>query len=234
VIEQSVATLAEFQRDFRRSTLVDDETKFRVTFLGQVQADLGFVQRYIMPRLLEVPGMPGVRMLLTEVPQGVYRRVMQANPSRNQGDELPVESVSYDEALEFCRRAGWILGRTVRLPSREETLFAIGKYDPDTLADGFAWLGENSDQRTQAVGTSKILPGGFHDLLGNVAEWSGTPDAAAASALVIGGSYVDRSAAFREVPVVTRPRLDRSRVVGFRVVVEADDEPASHAPAASP
>jgi formylglycine-generating enzyme required for sulfatase activity len=41
----------------------------------------------------------------TEVTQGQYRAVIDANPSHFQGsDELPVEMVSWEEARAFCEK----------------------------------------------------------------------------------------------------------------------------------
>jgi hypothetical protein len=50
------------------------------------------------------------------VPQVLFSLVLNANPSRNAGRTRAVDSVSYVEALEFCRRLGWVLGTAVRLP----------------------------------------------------------------------------------------------------------------------
>lgn len=40
----------------------------------------------------------------TEVTQAQWKSVMGNNPSRFKGDSLPVECVSWDEAMEFCRK----------------------------------------------------------------------------------------------------------------------------------
>jgi hypothetical protein len=52
--------------------------------------------------------------------QALFALLMNGNPSRTAGRALPVESVSHAEAVEFCRRLGWVMGAVVRLPTAEE------------------------------------------------------------------------------------------------------------------
>src|SRR4029079_2436464 len=72
-----------------------------------------------------------------EVTQVQYRSVMGSNPSwfSSQGDGktrvsgvdtdfFPVENVSWNEALEFCRRLGEQEGRAYRLPTEAEWEYA--------------------------------------------------------------------------------------------------------------
>src|SRR5262245_3311021 len=59
-----------------------------------------------------------------EVTQAQWRAVMETNPSSFKGDDLPVESISWEEAKEFCRRLNTRLGLSegegYRLPSEAE------------------------------------------------------------------------------------------------------------------
>ena len=61
------------------------------------------------------------------MPQALYSLIMGANPSRNQGDTLPVDSVSWNESKDFCERLSWILGKRVRLPTENEFREALGR-----------------------------------------------------------------------------------------------------------
>lgn len=45
-----------------------------------------------------------IQMLKTEVTQELYKAAIEDNPSNSKGDKLPVESVSYEEAISFCNR----------------------------------------------------------------------------------------------------------------------------------
>ena len=44
----------------------------------------------------------GFWMLETEVTQALYQEVMKTSPSIFKGDNLPVERVSWDDAMKFC------------------------------------------------------------------------------------------------------------------------------------
>lgn len=62
----------------------------------------------------------GSMVTVTElIPQNLYQLVQHTNPSRNQQETLPVESVSYDEALLFCKRLSYLLAESVVLPDLE-------------------------------------------------------------------------------------------------------------------
>jgi formylglycine-generating enzyme required for sulfatase activity len=59
-----------------------------------------------------------------EVMQAAYEKVMKKNPSHFKGAQNPVENVAWDQAREFCTRAGKKTGRSVRLPSEAEWEYA--------------------------------------------------------------------------------------------------------------
>ena len=52
---------------------------------------------------VEIPGM-NIKMLKTEVTQELYESVMGENPSYFKGDDLPVEQVSWYDAIYFCNK----------------------------------------------------------------------------------------------------------------------------------
>lgn len=209
--------LDAFQVQFRRSTQIDEATRFRIAYFNEVRARFTDIQQGILDNT--VPLAAGTALLRTEVPQALFDAVMRTNPSRIQGPTLPVESVSWEEAVEFCRRVAWVTGRTVRLPTPEEFRAAVGEVSPANATALGAWLADSTDQTTQPVGTSKPNALGAFDLLGNVSEWLLPVQAEGTTADYAGGSYVDRPGTFRQLPTGTLARAERSRTIGFRVVV---------------
>jgi formylglycine-generating enzyme required for sulfatase activity len=132
-----------------------------------------------------------------EVTQEQYQATVALTPSRFGGNpNLPVDSVSWYEAIEFCnrlsekesrRRYYQIEGQQVsivggdgyRLPTEAEweyacrggtqTIYPHG--DDWERIDLFAWTGTNSGKQTHPVGELKPNRFGLYDMTGNVFEW---------------------------------------------------------------
>ena len=114
-----------------------------------------------------------------EVTQEQYEAVMGKNPSACKGPANPVEQVSWEEAMEFCKKVSAKTGQRVRLPTEAEweyacragtrTRFNSGDEETD-LADS-GWYVENSDKKTHPVGQKKPNAFGLYDMHGNVWEW---------------------------------------------------------------
>jgi formylglycine-generating enzyme required for sulfatase activity len=122
----------------------------------------------------------GFYMGAFEVTQGQYQKVMGNNPSNFKGeDNLPVETVSWDAAVEFCKKLSQKEGKTYRLPTEAEweyacragttTKFSFGE-DESRLGE-YAWYAQNSGDKTHAVGEKKPNAWGLYDMAGNVWEW---------------------------------------------------------------
>ena len=60
----------------------------------------------------------------TEVTQALWQAVMGSNPSYFEGDDLPVEQVSWDDCQEFIRKLNSLTGQNFRLPTEAEWEFA--------------------------------------------------------------------------------------------------------------
>jgi len=113
------------------------------------------------------------------VTQAEYEQVMAKNPSRFEGATRPVESVSWDDAVEFCQKLSSREGWVYRLPTEAEweyacranttTRYSFGD-DPASLGE-CAYYAENSYDETHPVGEKKPNAWGLYDMHGNVCEW---------------------------------------------------------------
>jgi formylglycine-generating enzyme required for sulfatase activity len=115
----------------------------------------------------------------TEVTQAQWRVLMGGNPSSFKGANLPVESVSWHDAMGFVGKlnasgllpAGW----KCVLPTEAQWEHACragqtGLYSGGSL-DEVGWYSGNSQRQTHEVGARKPNLWGLHDMHGNVSEW---------------------------------------------------------------
>ncbi|MFQ5450362.1 MAG: formylglycine-generating enzyme family protein [Nitrospinaceae bacterium] len=109
-----------------------------------------------------------------EVTQARWNKIMDFNPSRFIGDDLPVEQVNYYDVKEFAEKSRG----SCRLPTEAEWEYAVrGGVDTryfwgNMMDEAYAWYEDDSDGKTHPVG--KKLPNqyGLHDMTGNVWEWT--------------------------------------------------------------
>ena len=220
-IAAATAVLEHLATTYPLSRRLDPAVKLKLDYLQSHRADLAALQDQVWAHMRAVPGRPDVLLLQTEVPQSLYAQVMNTNPSRHAGPTLPVDSVSWLDAQEFCQRLGWVLGTTVRLPTEDEWRAALAP------GESAAWSAETSGGGSREVALSPANANGFHDLLGNVAEWL-QPAALGPGQTtpVAGGSFLDAAEALRARPIARFERSEHLRHVGFRVVVERPAETA--------
>lgn len=106
------------------------------------------------------------------VTQREWKAVMSDNPSRFKGDDLPVESVSWDDAQKFIKKLNAKEGTNqYRLPSEAEweyacranttTRYSFG--DDESRLGEYAWYAKNSDHKTHPVGQKKPNSWGLYD-----------------------------------------------------------------------
>ena len=150
-------------------------------------------RREKLPHLVKVPAF---HISQTPITQAQWQAIaatakidiyLETNPSRFKGDELPVESVNWYEATEFCKRLSRETKREYRLPSEAEweyacragtkTPFHFGETITADLANYRATetyadepTGEYR-QQTTPVGQFPPNAFGLYDMHGNVWEW---------------------------------------------------------------
>lgn len=119
------------------------------------------------------------------ITQGQWRSLMGKNPAHFQkGDDYPVDSVTWQDCLDFLEKLKQHSGRSYRLPSEAEweyacragttSRFFFGE-DAKDLKD-YAWFDGNATTAllfgaTRPVGQKRPNPWGLYDMAGNVREW---------------------------------------------------------------
>ena len=113
---------------------------------------------------------PAFAMGKFAVTQAQYEAVMGNNPSQFKGANRPVENVSWNDAVKFCKK----LGKNYRLPTEAEWEYACraGRTTPYFFGESITREQSNYDSdSTTDVGSFSENDFGLYDMHGNVWEW---------------------------------------------------------------
>lgn len=174
----------------------------------------------------------------TEVTQALWVAVMGSNPSANQGSNLPVENITWDEVQEFIAKLNELTGGNYRLPTEAEWEYAAracGREDSESYA------GSANANQTAHSGTSTAIVGskhpngvGLYDMSGNVAEWCSdfmgryseakavNPEGPSMgiNKVVRGGAYNDDPWHLRNAARGYNKKSEASSAIGFRLAID--------------
>jgi formylglycine-generating enzyme required for sulfatase activity len=116
----------------------------------------------------------------TTVTQALWNQVMDHNPSRVKGDDLPVTDINWFDAEAFTRKLSYLTGKVYRLPTEAEWEFAARggnyslnfKYAGSNKLREVGWYRANNRYwNTKPVAGLKPNELGLYDMSGNVDEW---------------------------------------------------------------
>ncbi|WP_406177703.1 formylglycine-generating enzyme family protein [Streptomyces sp. NBC_00996] len=177
------------------------------------------------------------------VTQELYAQVTGLSPSAARGERLPVESVSWWDAVRFCNALSECDGFTpayrlrgedkrvewdgsadgYRLPTEAEWEHACRagttgpRYGP---LDEIAWYRDNSHETIHEVGIKRPNPWGLYDMIGNVWDWCWDlydPEVYGGYRVLRGGGWFDEHWSCRASARRRSHPTFRVDDVGFRV-----------------
>ncbi|MEG5036330.1 bifunctional serine/threonine-protein kinase/formylglycine-generating enzyme family protein [Microcoleus sp. AT3-D2] len=171
-----------------------------------------------------------------EITQEQYQAVMGNNPSEFKGAKLPVEKVSWNDAVEFCKRLSKKTGKSYRLPSEAEWEYACRAgtktpfYFGETITPDLVNYNGNNPyagaskglyrKQTTDVGNFSPNAFGLYDMHGNVWEWCSHLDNDRNDRrLRCGGSWKDTAVNCRSAYRLSNLAGDRYSDIGFRVAL---------------
>ena len=180
------------------------------------------------------------------VTQGQYQAVMGSNPSyfKALGKDVPVEQVSWNDAMMFCQKltaqeqaAGRLpAGYAFTLPTEAQWEYACRAGTTGPYAgnlDAMGWYAQNSNNKTHPVGSKQPNAWGLYDMHGNVWEWCTDwfgPDpggsvvdplgpASGAVRVIRGGCWLHDAASCRSAFRFGGEPGNRGHALGFRLAL---------------
>lgn len=156
-----------------------------------------------------------------EITQDLWQYNMHYNPSKQQGELLPVTNITRAEVDTFCQRITISRETRWRLPTLEEWRFA---YNGGILSEGYqysgsnrinfvAWTAHNSGNKLNEVG--RLIPNelGLYDMDGNAAEMVTDGDRTLCAGLCFRSHVIKHKS-----PIVTEIDNTPPECIGLRLV----------------
>lgn len=178
---------------------------------------------------------------LSSLAAGWYGHKVKQNGTYSCKHHNPVDSVSLNDAKEFCRRLSSMTNMHFSLPTEEEWEYAArgGQKSSGFLYSGsndlneVAWFNENGEHKTHPVGLKQPNELGLFDMSGNVWEWTETKGHSYATGdkEIEGEYYVRRGGSWwheaKNCRVSKRYISDAKKKtsgLGFRIVLRNEQE----------
>lgn len=179
----------------------DDHGVFASFLLGPVEFEFRWIPpgRFLMGSPLDELGrwndegpqarreVAGFWLATTPVTQEQWLALRAVNPSHYaRRGRYPVESVDWQQAVDFARELAEKASMPLRLPTEAEWEYAcragataalysgkelMSEYGACANLDELGWYDENSGSSSHEVGGKLPNAWGLHDMLGNVWEW---------------------------------------------------------------
>ena len=177
-----------------RQTLKIGDAEYGFVWIPAGEFDMGSPKSEEMRRydetLHHVVLTRGFWMLETPTTQTLYREIMEGNPSKFKGNNLPVERVSMDDAAAFCEELRMRLPKGLRasLPTEAQWEYACRAGTTTPYSFGNALNGDKAncdgnypygtESKGKRVGETTPVKSyepnawGLYDMHGNVWEWA--------------------------------------------------------------
>ena len=179
----------------------------------------------------------------TEVTQALWQVVMDSNPSHFKGENLPVETISWDDCQDFIQKLNEQTGCRFTLPTEAQWEFAArgGNHSKGYTYCGsnkhseVGWTQSTESTKTYPVGTKIPNELGLYDMGGNVCElcldWYAPYHSGAQTnptGPVHGDYHVARGGGYLDLGFLTMPSCRYTHRVkyrdqGFRLALPAND-----------
>lgn len=207
-----------------------------VPLVPTVETCIGITFAYI-PRFTTYDDYKHRRLLYistTPITQLQWNKIMKFNPSYFDGENNPVECVTWIDCIEYCHRLSKATGLPIRLPTSKEWEYACRAGTTSEFYNGngevalaqAGWYERNSKDKTHPVAQKIPNAFGLYDMHGNVFEWTDTscviPDIHISAKILRGGSWGRPAQECKSSYYWCYPEDSTNFCIGFRVCFECD------------